>query len=149
MIGVAIALIVVGALMFAIGWMLNTQTPVQQPLPAIGCIIAFAGLLLQWAGSARAEMRRPDVPGHSAKQVDDLYRKCMIANPANPAREKVWDSSDPACVDNLKSQERDMPAPADAATIERRKRERKAFEASPEMIKRIEDLRKKREELRK
>jgi hypothetical protein len=37
-------LLVVAALMFTVGWVLNMNTPVQQPLPAIGVVIGLVAI---------------------------------------------------------------------------------------------------------
>jgi hypothetical protein len=38
--------LVVGILTAAIGWLLNTQTPIQQPLPIVGGALAVVGILI-------------------------------------------------------------------------------------------------------
>lgn len=42
----AIFSLIVGLLLFVAGWVLNTQTPIQQPLPVVGAALFAIGLLL-------------------------------------------------------------------------------------------------------
>lgn len=37
-------LLALAALMVSVGWVLNTQTPVQQPLPAIGVLFGLVAI---------------------------------------------------------------------------------------------------------
>ena len=39
-----IGLMIFGALIGGLGWVLNTNTPIQQPLPAVGVGLALVGL---------------------------------------------------------------------------------------------------------
>lgn len=46
---VGIGIVVFGVLLGIFGWVLNTETPIQQPLPVVGVIIALIGLgLVLW-----------------------------------------------------------------------------------------------------
>lgn len=38
-------LVFAGVLLFVAGWVLNTQTPIQQPLPVIGAAMVAIGVL--------------------------------------------------------------------------------------------------------
>lgn len=42
----AVFCLIVGITLFAAGWVLNTQTPIQQPLPVVGTVIFALGLFL-------------------------------------------------------------------------------------------------------
>lgn len=43
--GIAIVLIVLGGLIGVVGWILNTQTPIQQPLPVVGGVMVLVGIV--------------------------------------------------------------------------------------------------------
>lgn len=38
-------LIVLGFILFVVGWVLNTSTPVQQPLPVVGAVMIVLGII--------------------------------------------------------------------------------------------------------
>lgn len=46
---VGLILLVLGTLMGLVGWFFNTETPIQQPLPAVGVVLGLIGIgLMFW-----------------------------------------------------------------------------------------------------